>query len=187
MVSLWDAIRKGLGIAKEDVELGEELIEGRTPSGVGSAEDYQLGPDDGVRVSPMPVTAQSEIVVSYSGLLAKAGATELFLHCGEGPGEWRNVRDVPMEEGPQGTWTARLTAGDGGTLEFCFHDAAGTGITTTASTGASPFTPGAIRTRRVGSLHPPAIRRRFFRPSVRAPNPGNIGWQEARGAGGNLS
>ena len=73
----------------------------------------------------MPLTADSELVVSYSGLLAQSGATEVYLHCGEGPGEWRNVRDVPMEKGPDGTWIARLTAGGGGTLEFCFHDAAG--------------------------------------------------------------
>ena len=50
----------------------------------------------------MPLTAEAELVVSYSGLLAQSGATEVFLHCGEGPGEWRNVRDIPMEKGPEG-------------------------------------------------------------------------------------
>lgn len=125
-MSLLEAIRKGLGLqSKADVEIGEELVERATPGSVGTAEDYQLGPDDGVRVSPMPVTAEAEVVVSYSGLLVQSGATELYLHCGEGPGDWRNVRDVPMEKGPQGEWTARLKAGEGGTFEFCFHDAAG--------------------------------------------------------------
>jgi len=125
-LGFWESIRKSLGLdGAGDLEIGEELVEQPLHGGVGAAEDYQLGPDDGVRVFPMPITAEADVVVSYSGLLAKAGATQVYLHCGEGPGPWQNVRDVPMDEGPPGTWTARLTAGDGGTLEFCFHDAAG--------------------------------------------------------------
>mgnify|MGYP001322985624 CR=1 FL=1 len=125
-MGFWESLRKGLGLDKaSDLEIGEELVEQGVRRGMGAAEDYQLGPDDGVRVSPMPVTAQSEIAIAYSGLLAKAGATELYVHCGEGPGPWQNVRDVPMTPGPDGAWIARLTAGEGGTLEFCFHDAAG--------------------------------------------------------------
>ena len=59
MVSLLDAIRKGLGMQKKsDMEVGEELVE--TRGIVGSAEDYQLGPDDGVRISPMPLTAEAD-------------------------------------------------------------------------------------------------------------------------------
>lgn len=128
MVGFWESIRKGLGLDKTgDFEAAGEFGDRRkrAQGGAGTAEDYQIGPDDGVRVSPMPVTAESEVVISYSGLLAKAGASELYLHCGEGPGGWRNVRDVPMARGQDGAWTARLDAGEGGTLEFCFHDGAG--------------------------------------------------------------
>lgn len=91
-------------------------------SEIGVAEGYQLGPDDGVRVSPMPVTAGERVNISYAGLLSKAGAEKVYLHCGEGPGAWRNVRDIPMERSSAGEWVAQLQAGEGGTLEFCFHD-----------------------------------------------------------------
>lgn len=93
----------------------------------GAAERYQLGPDDGVRVAPMPVTAAAEVNIAYSGLLAKSGADKLYVRCGDGPGPWKNVRDVPMKRDQEtGEWTATVRAGaERGTLEFCFHDGAG--------------------------------------------------------------
>ena len=111
-----ERLLRAAGLRATDVEAAGE---------VGIAEGYQLGPDDGVRVSPMPITAGERVSISYSGLLATAGAGKVYLHCGEGPGPWMNVRDIPMEKGSSGEWVAQVLAGDGGTLEFCFHDGAG--------------------------------------------------------------
>lgn len=121
---------KRFGVPMEDAEIAEEpaangtgALEGGNP--LGSAEGYQLAPDDGVRVDPMPITGRAEVTVFYSGLLAKAGADQVILHCGEGPGEWQNVRDIPMELNDAGEWTAKTEAGDGGSFAFCFRDALG--------------------------------------------------------------
>lgn len=111
-----ERLLRAAGLRANEMEAAEE---------VGIAEGYQLGPDDGVRVSPMPVTAGERVSISYSGLLASAGAGKVYLHCGEGPGAWMNVRDIPMEKSSSGEWVAQLRAGEGGTLEFCFHDGAG--------------------------------------------------------------
>lgn len=121
-----EAIRRGLGL-DSDMEAASEFAGSSQSSKgqAGSAEGYQLGPDDGVRVDPMPITAGAEAVIAYTGLLAKAGAESLYLHCGEGPGEWANVRDLPMTMSQDGTWTAQVNVGEGGTFEFCFHDGSG--------------------------------------------------------------
>lgn len=125
MKQVIDAIRRGLGLPVQDVEVGEELDASSPRPVIGSAEGYQLGPDDGVRVDPVPLSPQTDAVIAYSGLLAKAGAQSLYVHCGEGPGDWENVQDVPMTMGPEGEWVAQIRAGHHGTLEFCFHDGAG--------------------------------------------------------------
>lgn len=106
---------RGVGRRAKDLEIAGEM---------GISEGYQLGPDDGVLVSPMPVTAGQRVNIRYNGLLSEAGAEKVYLHCGEGPGAWMNVRDIPMERDSSGGWVAELQAGEGGTLEFCFHDGA---------------------------------------------------------------
>lgn len=116
-----DALRRAFGV---EVESAEEFPLSREKTSAGSAGDYHLGPDDGVRVSPMPVTAEEEVKIAYSGLLAQAGAGDLYLHCGEGPGPWNNVRDIPMQQ-KGNEWLAQLEVGKGGTLEFCFRDGGG--------------------------------------------------------------
>src|SRR5690606_26705987 len=111
--SAFQRLLRSLGVDRQSQEAAEELAAdaraGRTIAGAGN---YRLGPGDGVRVSPAPVTARAEVTVSYNGLLAKSGAEKIYLHCGEGPGPWTNVRDVPMKRGPAGDWHAELEVGD---------------------------------------------------------------------------
>lgn len=125
MKKMIEKISERLGI-KYNMEAGSDVYaDGAIPGDVGSAEDYQLGPNDGVRVDPMPITKESDITIAYDGLLAKSGAGTVFLHVGSGPGEWKNVTDLPMEQNQSGEWTASVHADEGGTLEFCFHDGHG--------------------------------------------------------------
>lgn len=126
-------LRRSLGLLgpEEDLETAEDFgidpaAKVESEGSIGSAEGYQLGPDQGIRIHPMPITAESELTIAYSGLLAESGASKVYLRCGEGPGDWSNVRDIPMEHQPDSNeWVALLEAGDGGTLEFCFHDGVG--------------------------------------------------------------
>ena len=127
MGSAFQRLLRSLGLDRSSQEAAEELaVETRTGrTSVGNAGDYKLGPDDGVRVSPMPVTAEGEVTISYQGVLARSGAEKLYLHCGEGPGPWANVRDVPMKKSPTGDWYAELEVGRSPSFEFCFHDGSG--------------------------------------------------------------
>ncbi|HEY8487199.1 MAG TPA: carbohydrate-binding protein [Limnochordales bacterium] len=85
-------------------------------------------PDDGVYVKPTPVTSGQTVTIWYSGLLARHGADQVYLHYGFGPGRWQDVQDVPMKRvgwiGDTPLWEARVQVRSFGTLEFCFHDSA---------------------------------------------------------------
>jgi len=132
MMGWMERIRKSLGFSHPDAdtevadEFGVTPWANRGQGAAGTAEDYQIGPDDGVRVAPMPVTSGANVDITYTGLLARSGADQLYVRCGEGPGPWQNLRDVAMERsGASGSWHAELKVSqDGGTLEFCFHDGA---------------------------------------------------------------
>ena len=115
-----------------DEEYGELDTPGRQ-AGPGLAERRtpQTHPDlvdDGVLVKPTPITSGQRVTVWYSGLLARHGADQVYLHYGFGPGQWQDVRDVPMKRvgwiGDTPLWEAQLEARSFGTLEFCFHDSA---------------------------------------------------------------
>lgn len=82
---------------------------------------YQQRPDDGVNVSPTPITPGETVVVSYSGPLLHNNPQSLHLHWGIGPGDWEHVQDVAMQkEGDK--YTATLEVGEPGNFEFCFRD-----------------------------------------------------------------
>lgn len=122
----WEKIRRSLGIPDDQVDV-EAAAELGTPSesttlGSDPTGGYQRGPDDGVYVAPTPITGRQEVTVSYSGLLARQGAREVFLHYGFGPGEWADVHDVPMQKVGERFETS-FEVPDGGRLELCFHDA----------------------------------------------------------------
>ncbi len=123
--SLLQLFRKWMGKGG-DTEAAEEIAGYASKSAgqaVGTAETYNLGPQSAVRLSPIPAEVRSELGIAYSGPLASQ-AEKVYVRCGEGPGDWRNVRDVPMEkDADSGEWFVQVqTAEEPGTLEFCFHD-----------------------------------------------------------------
>jgi len=70
------------------------------------------------------VALAERIEVRYKGLLAKAGANRVYLHCGFGS-EWKNARDIAMNMDEDNTWKAMLELKDGTEINFCFRDDAG--------------------------------------------------------------
>lgn len=86
-----------------------------------------LGPeaeDDGVYVTPTPITLGETVHVKYTGPLVEANAPSLHLHWGFGPGQWTHVQDVAMEREGDG-YTATVNVAQNGRFEFCFHDNSG--------------------------------------------------------------
>ncbi len=92
-------------------------VEGAAPASV----------DDGVYVKPTPITAGDSVTVKYSGLLAEAGADQVYLHMGYGMGTWNAVSDIPMARIGPGTFEARVDVPLEQTsrFHFCFRDDAG--------------------------------------------------------------
>lgn len=78
----------------------------------------------GVVVDPMPVTPGEEITFLYHGLLANAGAEQVYMHCGYGnPRSWEGVQDIRMEKTERG-WAKTLPIEDKERFNFCFKDCA---------------------------------------------------------------
>ncbi|HHY46214.1 MAG TPA: carbohydrate-binding protein [Firmicutes bacterium] len=83
--------------------------------------------DDGVYVSPTPITAGSEVTVKYDGLLARSGADAVYLHAGFGPNDsWREIHDIPMTMARDNMWTATvpIKVEETSRINFCFRDSA---------------------------------------------------------------
>lgn len=115
------AVRRG-GQTPADTEVATELDSWLTSTQ--QAQAYQWAPDDGITVSPTPITLGQELTIRYRGLLAKSGASRVFLHYGYGPGPWRHVSEIAMDQQPDGSWTTQIRAEQPGRLNFCFRDAA---------------------------------------------------------------
>lgn len=84
------------------------------------ANDWQQREDDGVHVTPTPITLGETVHVKYNGPLAQSGSS-VHLHWGFGPGQWTHVQDQSMEREADG-YTATLNVDKDGRFEFCFHD-----------------------------------------------------------------
>jgi len=79
--------------------------------------------DEGVEITPIPVTEGESITIKYDGLLAKSGADRVYTHLGYGSSEqWKNIQDIPMMNTKDG-WTCEAVAQEK-RLNFCFHDTA---------------------------------------------------------------
>lgn len=135
MSSAWDRLRRSLGILEpetappdqasqmSDTELALEYapyVGMESPAPFDGP--YQLAPDSGIMVSPVPVTLGDRIEIRYNGLLAQSGAAQVILHYGYGPGNWRSVTEVPMERTPTGEWRAEVVVDEPGRFSFCFRD-----------------------------------------------------------------
>lgn len=78
-----------------------------------------------VTIAPVPVTFGEDITVQYQGLLARAGAEQVYLHMGYGPADrWQFISDIPMEKVGD-TWEAKFEVTEDSRLNFCFRDNAG--------------------------------------------------------------
>ncbi len=74
----------------------------------------------GVQVKALNPQA-SDITVYYTGLLNKAGATQVFLHAGFGDTKhWSITEDYRMQRTPEG-WKKSFNMEDN-TVSFCFRD-----------------------------------------------------------------
>lgn len=97
----------------------------RTAQGSANGKRREVEVEGGVAVSPVPLTLGERVTVKYDGLLAQAGARDIYLHRGYGLSHsWNSVSDLPMKRG-NGAWEVEFVADDESRLNFCFKDHAG--------------------------------------------------------------
>lgn len=125
---VWEEIRRILTGAEEasrkrgntggerDQEVASEL---------GTLTETYLDLSDGVRVEPARIRQGEAFTVTYEGMLAQRGATGITMHCGYGPGAWRDVKDISMTPRGFQVWQATVIAEKTGEFAFCFRDSAG--------------------------------------------------------------
>lgn len=80
--------------------------------------------EEGVSITPMPVTMEETVNITYNGLLAQNNTDTVYLHLGNGLSDfWTNIQDIPMEKmaNEYNVWTANVIPSDS-RLNFCFHD-----------------------------------------------------------------
>ncbi|BAF61082.1 MAG: hypothetical protein HPY89_12760 [Pelotomaculum sp.] len=78
-------------------------------------------PIQGVQVKPLTEDGK-KVSILYNGLLAQAGAGEIYLHCGTGDiSNWENISDLPMERKSNG-WEKTVRLESSRQLNFCFRD-----------------------------------------------------------------
>ncbi len=81
--------------------------------------------DQGIHVSPTPITAGERVEIRYDGLLTRSGADDVYLHAGFGiNNDWENVMDIKMEKSGQ-AWRTDCAIKTDKRFYFCFHDSAG--------------------------------------------------------------
>lgn len=73
-------------------------------------------------VAPLPIALGEDITIKYQGLLAQAGADQIYLHVGYGTADkWQYVTDLPLEK-TNGSWEVTFEVKDESRLNFCFRD-----------------------------------------------------------------
>ncbi|HEY5586196.1 MAG TPA: carbohydrate-binding protein [Ruminiclostridium sp.] len=78
--------------------------------------------NNGILVSPKEMYSGDKVKLSYTGLLAQAGAESIFLHVGFGD-KWENSLLIPMNF-EQGIFSAELDVIDNKSFGVCFKDSA---------------------------------------------------------------
>jgi hypothetical protein len=78
---------------------------------------------NGVLLSLKVPPVYTPVKISYDGLLAQNGATELYAHAGIGE-EWDNAQEVKMCKAKSGMFEATVLAAEKSILNICFRDAA---------------------------------------------------------------
>lgn len=78
--------------------------------------------DSGVILSKKTLYSGDRLKINYNGLLAQAGAENVYLHSGYGS-DWSNSSYIQMQKTQDG-FSAELEVLEGHTLELCFKDSA---------------------------------------------------------------
>lgn len=79
--------------------------------------------EEGVTITPMPVTMDDPVTITYDGLLAQNNVAAIYAHVGNGFSDyWTNVQDIPMKK-EGNIWAANVIPSDS-RMNFCFHDGA---------------------------------------------------------------
>lgn len=74
-------------------------------------------------ISPSPSRVGDKVQIKYHGLLAGAGADQVWLHTGYGTESWQNQYDYPMKRvGSEWEQTVEITRD--GQFNLCFKDSA---------------------------------------------------------------
>lgn len=84
------------------------------------AADYS---ENGIKITPANPVAGKAVKITYSGLLAASGATEVYAHVGYNDG-WEDVHDRPMQKTRAGFTTSVKPPSSAQTVNFCFFDPA---------------------------------------------------------------
>lgn len=83
---------------------------------------YNLHP--GYSISPVPSKVGEKCEIRYQGLLAGAGADQIWLHSGYGTGTWQDIYDHRMEKVGASDWKQTIEISKAGQFNFCFKDSA---------------------------------------------------------------
>lgn len=74
-------------------------------------------------ITPTPGKVGDEVLIRYHGLLAQAGADQIWLHTGYGEGAWSGINDYQMIKAGN-EWEQKVIIENGGQFNFCFKDSA---------------------------------------------------------------
>lgn len=79
--------------------------------------------DNGVFITPSEFTIGDRVRVTYNGLLAKSGASEIYAHIGYGTQKWQNITDLKMTRTAEG-FEAVFPVTSNSKLNIAFKDSA---------------------------------------------------------------
>ncbi|WP_066635035.1 carbohydrate-binding protein [Desulfolucanica intricata] len=78
--------------------------------------------DQRVEVSPSPAMRGQNTTIRYNGLLAKSGASQMYIHYGYD--NWKNTQTKDMQRDPDGSFVTTLPVQGTNIINFCFKDSA---------------------------------------------------------------
>ncbi|KJS80052.1 MAG: hypothetical protein JM58_19275 [Peptococcaceae bacterium BICA1-8] len=76
---------------------------------------------EGISIEPDIPQMGEEVKISYDGLLAQSGASQIYLHIGY-ENNWHDLEDIPMQKFSNG-WYCDFVP-EHREVNFCFHDSA---------------------------------------------------------------
>lgn len=78
--------------------------------------------DNRLELGPLPIRSGNKVQIKYYGLLKESGAEHIYLQYGfDG---WKEVKTIPMNRLPDGSFLTEIHASADREFEFCFKDCA---------------------------------------------------------------